>query len=128
MATSARDIVVVVGTTGVGKSQLAVSLARAQEELSRTRYGGGEVVNADSMQVYEGLDIITNKMTPEERLDVRHHLLGFVPPKDEYRVGQFKNDAERVVRSCLYCAHHLFADDLPTRSQTFIREKSCRSL
>jgi tRNA A37 N6-isopentenylltransferase MiaA len=87
-----RDILAIVGTTGVGKSQLAVHLARAQE------LGLGEIINADSMQVYRGLDIITNKVTPEEQMGVPHHLLGFLSPQDEYRVGQFKQDAEKVVR------------------------------
>lgn len=51
------DVVVVVGSTGVGKSKLAVDLAR---------HLGGEVVNADALQVYRGLDVTTNKVTDEE--------------------------------------------------------------
>ncbi|MFD5661172.1 tRNA (adenosine(37)-N6)-dimethylallyltransferase MiaA [Streptomyces hirsutus] len=59
-------VIAVVGPTAAGKSDLGVFLAR---EL------GGEVVNADSMQLYRGMDIGTAKLTPEERGDVPHHLL-----------------------------------------------------
>jgi len=66
-----KKVVVVVGTTGAGKSQLAVELAL---EL------GGEVVSADALQLYEGLDILTNKVTPEESRGVPHHLISIVDP------------------------------------------------
>ncbi|KAJ3146706.1 hypothetical protein HK101_002294, partial [Irineochytrium annulatum] len=82
------NVVVVVGTTGVGKSNLAIEIARSLN---------GEVINADSMQVYEGLDIVTNKVTDEERKGVVHHLLGFVDPAEEYSVGQFEKDALRTI-------------------------------
>ena len=59
------------GTTGVGKTQLAVELARRFD---------GEIVNADSMQVYAALDVLTNKPTAVERAGVPHHLLGHVAP------------------------------------------------
>ena len=60
------DVVAVVGPTAAGKSDLGVALARAL---------GGEVVNADSMQLYRGMDIGTAKLTPAERAGVPHHLL-----------------------------------------------------
>ncbi|WP_283234738.1 tRNA (adenosine(37)-N6)-dimethylallyltransferase, partial [Candidatus Protofrankia californiensis] len=63
---TAGRVVTVVGPTAAGKSDLAISLA---VEL------GGEIVNADSMQLYRGMDIGTAKMPPEERRDVPHHLL-----------------------------------------------------
>ncbi len=56
----------VVGPTAAGKSDLSIALAEAL---------GGEVVNADSMQLYRGMDIGTAKLTPEERRGVPHHLL-----------------------------------------------------
>jgi tRNA dimethylallyltransferase len=59
-------LIAVVGPTAAGKSDLAVELARAL---------GGEVVNADSMQLYRGMDIGTAKLTPAERRGVPHHLL-----------------------------------------------------
>ncbi|GAB2789861.1 tRNA (adenosine(37)-N6)-dimethylallyltransferase MiaA [Streptomyces daliensis] len=65
-ARSAPPVVAVVGPTAAGKSDLGVALAR---------HLGGEVVNADSMQLYRGMDIGTAKLTPEERAGVPHHLL-----------------------------------------------------
>jgi tRNA dimethylallyltransferase len=62
----APQVIAVVGPTAAGKSDLAVSLARQL---------GGEVVNADSMQLYQGMDIGTAKLTAEERRGVPHHLL-----------------------------------------------------
>ncbi|MFI1562400.1 tRNA (adenosine(37)-N6)-dimethylallyltransferase MiaA [Streptomyces sp. NPDC020490] len=65
-APSAPRVIAVVGPTAAGKSDLGVFLARQL---------GGEVVNADSMQLYRGMDIGTAKLTPEERGGVPHHLL-----------------------------------------------------
>ena len=59
-------LITVVGATAVGKSDLAVDLALQL---------GGEVINADSMQLYRGMDIGTAKLTLEERRGVPHHLL-----------------------------------------------------
>ncbi|KAJ3109402.1 hypothetical protein HDU97_006647 [Phlyctochytrium planicorne] len=81
MPTSEKMVLAVVGTTGVGKSNLSIELAK--------RFGG-EVINADSMQVYRGLDIVTNKVTPEEQSMAPHHLLSFVDPPNEYSVSQFE--------------------------------------
>ena len=83
-------VIAVIGTTGVGKSNLSIQLAK---ELS------GEVVNADTLQVYKGLDIITNKMPIEEREGVVHHLMDFLPMDQEYSVLDFKADALELVRN-----------------------------
>ncbi|NKX50546.1 tRNA (adenosine(37)-N6)-dimethylallyltransferase MiaA [Arthrobacter deserti] len=76
------------GSTGSGKSDLAVALA---EQL------GGEVVNADSMQFYRGMDIGTAKMTPEERRGVPHHLLDILDVRDEASVSGFQQQARAAV-------------------------------
>ncbi|KAI5481562.1 tRNA dimethylallyltransferase [Pseudohyphozyma bogoriensis] len=94
-----RNLVGVIGTTGVGKSQLAVELALAVPTLDLGRSSAphrptsGEIINSDSMQVYRGLDVITNKATAEEMKGVEHHLMGFLNPGDEYQVGEFQVDA-----------------------------------
>lgn len=64
-------MVVIMGATGTGKSRLAVDLA--------ARFPA-EVINADKIQLYRGLDVTTNKITPAERRGVPHHLLGFLDP------------------------------------------------
>lgn len=73
-------IIVVIGNTGAGKSRMAVDVALACN---------GEVINADAMQIYCGLDIITNKMTKEEMRNVKHHLMGFKEPGEESFVGEW---------------------------------------
>lgn len=93
------NLVAVVGTTGVGKSQLAIDLALAMPSLGLPGApASGEVINSDSMQVYAGLDVITNKATQEEMKGVPHHLMGFLAPGDEYKVGDFQTDALAKVR------------------------------
>ena len=72
---SRRAVVFVIGTTGAGKSKLAVDLAL---QVEATLGIGCEIINADVMQMFKGLDIITNKVTLEEQRGVPHHLLGFL--------------------------------------------------
>ncbi len=81
-------VVAIVGPTASGKTALAASLAR--------RYGA-EVVSADSMQIYRGMDIATAKPTAEETAGVPHHLIGFVDPTQEYSVAAYCADAQRAV-------------------------------
>ncbi|GAA5932151.1 tRNA dimethylallyltransferase [Sporobolomyces koalae] len=87
-----RNLVAVIGTTGVGKSQLGVELAQS---LSRNASGPkcGEIINHDSMQCYRGLDVITNKATADEMQGVPHHLMDFLAPGEEWRVDDFQRDA-----------------------------------
>ncbi|XP_029475243.1 tRNA dimethylallyltransferase [Rhinatrema bivittatum] len=82
-------LVVILGATGTGKSQLAVELGRRL---------GGEIVSADSMQVYKGLDIITNKVSPEEQSLCRHHMISFVDPLvTNYTIVEFRNKATALI-------------------------------
>ncbi|NWF91457.1 MAG: tRNA (adenosine(37)-N6)-dimethylallyltransferase MiaA [Syntrophaceae bacterium] len=81
-------IVILLGPTGVGKSGLAIELA---EEL------GGEIVSADSMQVYRYMDIGTAKPTPEERKRVRHHLIDLVTPDQPFHAGLYRTLARKEV-------------------------------
>lgn len=96
------DIVTIFGGTGTGKTKLAVELARAVSEgaVGFGRYRGAEVISCDSMQIYKGLDIITNKASVDEMQGVPHHLLGFVDPAGgggSYDVTQFVQDTNRIV-------------------------------
>ncbi|KAL6571526.1 Adenylate isopentenyltransferase 5, chloroplastic [Orobanche hederae] len=74
LPTKINKVVVVMGATGTGKSRLAIDLAGIFS---------GEVINSDKIQVYKGLDVITNKVTDEERRGIPHHLLGIIDHPDE---------------------------------------------
>jgi tRNA dimethylallyltransferase len=77
-------VVVVTGPTGSGKTDLAIALARRFD---------GEIVNADSMQVFRYMDIGTAKPTPEERLQVPHHLFDVADPDEDYSAGRYAKEA-----------------------------------
>ncbi|KAG7289192.1 hypothetical protein NEMBOFW57_005555 [Staphylotrichum longicolle] len=84
-----KPLIIIYGSTGTGKSDLAVELA--------TRYNG-EIINADAMQMYNGLPIITNKLTTEEQRGIPHHLLGSIElHEDPWVVTQFKKEATRII-------------------------------
>ena len=79
---------VIVGPTGIGKSELAFRLAL---ELD------GEIVIADSRQVYRRLDIATNKPSPERRARVRYHMVDFVDPSEGFNAAQYVQGARAAV-------------------------------
>ncbi len=85
LKTAEKPLIVIAGPTASGKTKLAVKIAHAV---------GGEVINADSRQVYMEM-IIGNELTkPEEMEGIPHHLLSFVPLERNYTVADFKRDAE----------------------------------
>lgn len=101
-----RPLIAICGTTGVGKSNIAVELAlRLKQGGFKHGWRGAKIINADSMQVYEGLDVITNKMPQEERKGVEHLLMDFKKPGEQYVVGQWVQDAIKLVSSPIlgYC-------------------------
>ncbi len=81
-------VVAVVGPTATGKSDLGVALARAL---------AGEVVNADAMQMYRGMDIGTAKMPVPQRLGVTHHLLDVLDVRDEASVEAYQRQARAAI-------------------------------
>ncbi|KAL0943631.1 tRNA isopentenyltransferase [Colletotrichum truncatum] len=86
----ADPLVVILGSTGTGKSELAIELA--------TRFKG-EIINADAMQMYKGLPIITNKITTEERRGIPHHLLDHIGlDQPTWIIEDFKREANKVIR------------------------------
>jgi tRNA dimethylallyltransferase len=88
-SSSPPPIVVLTGPTASGKSALALALA---EEL------GGEIVSADALQVYRGLDIGTAKPSREEQARVPHHVIDVAEPSEAYSAGRFRADADRAIR------------------------------
>ena len=96
--------------TGVGKTQLAIDLARSVRARASGSFREAEIINADSMQVYRGLDIITNKATKEERNEVPHHLMDILDPGEEYRVDRFREDAMRAVSEDIYQSTYAYAE------------------
>ena len=81
-------VVAVVGATATGKSDLGVALAQAL---------GGEVVNADAMQLYRGMDIGTAKLTVPQRLGVPHHLLDVLDVRDEASVAAYQRQVRVTI-------------------------------
>ena len=85
-------LIAVVGPTAAGKSELAMTLARAYD---------GEIVNADAMQLYRGLDIGTAKPTPAERAEVPHHLLDVLDVTQSASVAAYQRAARAAVERVL---------------------------
>jgi len=93
-----RPVIAICGTTGVGKSKLAIELAlKLSEKFDHHGWKGGVVVNADAMQAYKGFNTITNKIPLDERAGVDHLLMDFKEPSEQYVVGQWIHDATRAV-------------------------------
>ncbi len=84
--------IVILGPTASGKSALGVRLARVLD---------GEILNADAMQVYRGLDIGTGKLPPAERDTIPHHLLDLADPREPFSAGAFRARTLGVIREVL---------------------------
>lgn len=85
---SNKKIIVILGQTASGKSDLAVRLAKRFK---------GEVISADSRQVYKGMDIGTGKITKKETKGVPHYLLDIASPKRQFTVAQYKGKALKAI-------------------------------
>lgn len=83
-----KPLVVIVGPTAVGKSALSVRLAQTLD---------GEIVSADSRQIYRGMDVGTAKPTPEERTRVPHHLIDVVEPDTAFSLAEFQGRAYAAI-------------------------------
>lgn len=116
-------VIVVAGPTASGKTSLAIEIAKRFD---------GEIVSADSMQIYKNMDIATAKPTEKEMAEVKHHLIGFVDCNDEYSVAMYKNDALSAIRDILsrgklpvVCGGTgLYIDTLVKNTKFFDYEKS----
>ena len=85
-------VIVIVGPTASGKTGLSIELAKRI---------GGEIISADSMQIYKDMNIGTAKVTEEEKEGINHYLIDIISPEERYTVSNFKKDAEKAIEEIL---------------------------
>lgn len=95
-ANNLPPMVILTGPTAVGKTSLSISLAKAV---------GGEIISADSMQVYEYMDIGSAKIRPEEMQGVPHHLIDVLKPWDEFNVVVFQQMCKEAMKGIYERGH-----------------------
>ena len=83
-----ENLLIILGPTGIGKTSLSIEIAKKFN---------GEIIGADSMQIYKGFDIGTGKVTKEEMEEIPHHLIDFLEPKAEFSVEDFRNLAKEKI-------------------------------
>lgn len=86
------EVIVICGPTASGKTALSIELAKKID---------GEIISADSMQIYEDMDIGTAKPSKEETDGIPHHLIGYVSPEERYSVARYKKDAIKKIDEVL---------------------------
>lgn len=89
MNTQNMPLIILTGPTAVGKTRLSVELAKRI---------GGEIISADSMQVYRGMDIGSAKVMPDEMQGIPHHLIDEFDPEEEFHVVRFQEYAKKYIR------------------------------
>lgn len=87
-----KKIIVIIGPTAVGKTSLAIKLAKKIR---------GEIISADSMQAYKGMDILSQKPTRRQQRSAKHHLLSFLNVSDEYSARAFSEMAKKIIRDII---------------------------
>lgn len=92
-----RPLIILTGPTAVGKTKASIGLAKAV---------GGEIISADSMQVYRHMDIGSAKIKPEEMEGVPHHLIDVLEPDEEFHVARFQEMAKKAM-DAVYAAGHI---------------------
>ena len=97
METGKKPLIILTGPTAVGKTQLSVALAKAV---------GGEIISADSMQVYRGMDIGSAKISQKEMEGVPHHLIDVLDPREECNVVRFQSMAMEAMEQ-IYAREHI---------------------
>ena len=83
-----NKVIVITGPTAVGKTKLSIEIAKKYK---------GEIINADAVQVYKGLDIGSAKVTEEEKENIPHHLFDIKEVDEEYTIYHYQQDARRVI-------------------------------
>lgn len=86
--TNKKPLIIITGPTAVGKTDSSIAIAKAVN---------GEIISADSMQVYKRMDIGTAKITPEEMSGVTHHLIDILEPDEDFNVYIFKEKAKAAI-------------------------------
>lgn len=81
-------VIVIAGPTASGKSNLAIELAKKIN---------GEIISADSMQIYKDMNIGTAKVNKEEMQGIKHYMIDFIPPNKRYSVSSYKKEAEKAI-------------------------------
>ena len=92
-----RPLIILTGPTAVGKTALSIGLAKAIQ---------GEIISADSMQVYRGMDIGTAKITKEQMDGVPHHLIDIMDPSDSFHVMAFQQKCKEAMED-IYARHKI---------------------
>ena len=96
MVATKPPLIILTGPTAVGKTALSIALAKAVN---------GEIISADSMQVYRHMDIGTAKIKPEEMQGVPHHLIDYCEPSEEFHVVRFATDAKKCIEEIYERGH-----------------------
>ena len=87
-----KTVIFIVGPTAIGKTALAIKIAKRIK---------GDIISADSMQVYKGMRTLSQAPTPEEKRKARHYLVNSLEPKREYSVAAFINNSSRAIGSII---------------------------
>lgn len=87
-----KAVVFIVGPTASGKTRVAAALAKK---------AGGEVISADSMQIYRGMKVMSQAPSPREKSGVRHHLISALDPAREYSAAMFKKSASALIKKII---------------------------
>ena len=101
MLNKKNKIVVILGPTSSGKSDVAISLAQKLALSKIEGFDGAEIVSADSRQIYRGMDIGSGKVTKEEQGLAKHWMLDIVSPKTNFSAGQYKKKVNRIIKDIL---------------------------
>ena len=96
-----KKVIVILGQTATGKSNLAVKIALRLRSGPSAKKNGGEIISADSRQIYKGLDIGTGKITQKEMKGVPHYLLDVANPKNKFTVAEYKKLAEKKIEEII---------------------------
>lgn len=91
-----KPIIILTGPTAVGKTKASIELAQKI---------GGEIISADSMQIYQKMDIGTAKITPEEMQGVPHHLVDILPVEESFHVYEFQQLAKKSLEKIYQNGH-----------------------